>query len=219
MTRRSRSPGGDEVPTNPSLKMPTNGSNLSPTSRSSGGCRLKPDDLFRQFATAMPTLIHGDVPLYELEAILRYIDEAFPGPALRPANVPLRAQMTQLMAIMRDQLHACAIVEIVGLLLFQPLIGRSGEAGDLAGAEHRLTAILSLIVDFSAVITSRPGQEWLLGPTPILADLQLAPIVHLRRQTDIGRRALAESEPLEAWWSRVQERAWLKEVLLSAEIG
>ena len=41
----------------------------------------------------MPAMRHGDFVLYETDAIARYVDEAFEGPPLQPADVRARARM------------------------------------------------------------------------------------------------------------------------------
>jgi len=82
-----------------------------------------------------------------------------------------------------------------------------------------LVATLKLISDISASWVARPGRDWLLGPAPSLADMQLAPILHFIRQTPEGRSAMAQCELLSAWWSRVMERTWLEAVLRSGDVG
>lgn len=179
---------------------------------------LRPEDLMEQFAASMPTLIHEGVALYDLDSILRYVDEAFPGPPLQPPTPAGRAVMTQLLGIMRDHLHPCAIGAIVAPRVFAPMLGQTPEAGDLAAAEARLVEILALISDISDSWVARPGREWLLGPAPGLADLQLAPVVNLIQRTAEGRRAMAGLDQLTVWWARIQQRSWLEAVLHSGEI-
>src|SRR5262245_1882390 len=43
----------------------------------------------------VPIMRHGDVQLFETSAIVRYIDEAFPGPALTPDTPVERGVMEQ----------------------------------------------------------------------------------------------------------------------------
>jgi glutathione S-transferase len=179
---------------------------------------LRPDDLLAQFSRAMPSLVHGDLALYELEAILRYVDEAFPGPSLQPAGVAVRAEMTQLMAIMRDHLYPCAVEGILVPRLFAPLLGRQSEASDTSLAELRLAEVLGLVSDISENVTARPGRDWLLGSSPSLADMLLAPVLRLLRRTPEGRRALSRQERLSVWLNKIGERAWLDAVLRDEEI-
>src|SRR3954468_4908497 len=47
----------------------------------------------------VPALVHDGFALYETGAITRYIDRAFPGPALQPAEPRAAARMDQIIAI------------------------------------------------------------------------------------------------------------------------
>src|SRR6266478_5495835 len=47
----------------------------------------------------VPTLVHDDFVLYETQAITRYIDEAFAGPAFQPVQPRQRARMAQVISI------------------------------------------------------------------------------------------------------------------------
>src|SRR5882724_9429886 len=47
----------------------------------------------------VPTLVHDDFQIYETGAITRYIDEAFPGPSLQPADPRQRARLSQFLSI------------------------------------------------------------------------------------------------------------------------
>ena len=47
----------------------------------------------------VPTLVHDGFALYETQAIARYIDRAFPGAALQPADPKVLARMDQILGI------------------------------------------------------------------------------------------------------------------------
>src|SRR5262245_66528989 len=44
----------------------------------------------------IPAFEHGDFRLYETQAILRYLDDVFPAPALQPKEPRARARMNQI---------------------------------------------------------------------------------------------------------------------------
>ena len=44
----------------------------------------------------IPAIEHGDFRLYEAQAIVRYIDQAFDGPSLTPADPRAQARMNQV---------------------------------------------------------------------------------------------------------------------------
>src|SRR6185312_4038374 len=47
----------------------------------------------------VPALVHVGFAVYETAAIVRYVDRAFPGPALQPADPRALARMDQIMAV------------------------------------------------------------------------------------------------------------------------
>ena len=48
----------------------------------------------------IPAFAHGDFQLYETAAITRYVDEAFDGLALQPADAARRARMNQIISVL-----------------------------------------------------------------------------------------------------------------------
>jgi glutathione S-transferase len=52
----------------------------------------------------VPLLVHDDFRLAESAAIIEYVNEAFPGPALYPADLRQRAQARQVLAWLRTDL-------------------------------------------------------------------------------------------------------------------
>ena len=47
----------------------------------------------------VPTLVHDGFGLYETGAITRYVDRAFPGPSLQPADPKRHARMDQIVGV------------------------------------------------------------------------------------------------------------------------
>src|SRR3982751_1304128 len=50
-------------------------------------------DLLRYLAAQQPRLVEGSFALFDCDSILRYVDEAYDGPALQPADARTRAMM------------------------------------------------------------------------------------------------------------------------------
>src|SRR4051812_11425076 len=63
------------------------------------GQHQQPDHLARQPFGPVPAFDHDGFTLYETDAIIRYIDDAAPGPKLTPAEPKARARMNQILGI------------------------------------------------------------------------------------------------------------------------
>jgi glutathione S-transferase len=63
------------------------------------GQNKTPEHLARHPFGRIPVVEHDGFWLYEAQAIIRYIDQAFPGPSLTPADPKAQARMNQVMGI------------------------------------------------------------------------------------------------------------------------
>lgn len=66
----------------------------------------------------VPVLVDSDFALYETEAITRYIDEAFPGPALQPSEPRQRARMAQIISIIDSYGYVPMVRQVAGERVF-----------------------------------------------------------------------------------------------------
>jgi glutathione S-transferase len=71
----------------------------------------------------VPSARHGDVTMYETSAIVRYIDAAFDGPALQPADLLARTRMEQWISATIDYFYQDMIRELVFPRLVAPSRG------------------------------------------------------------------------------------------------
>ena len=105
----------------------------------------------------MPAMRHGDVRLYETAAIAAYIDAAFDGPPLLPADPAGRAAVWQF-------------VSAANAYMYEPFVADRIEPADAAGIsmdERRNLDILERAL----------ADTYLVGPNPSLADLFVAPML------------------------------------------
>jgi glutathione S-transferase len=152
----------------------------------------------------IPTFRHGDFAVFETAAITRYVDEAFPGPALQPAEAQARARMTQMISIMDGH-------------LYRPLVWGIYVATDEAAKAHRAAdaAALSVAMAKSRVALTALSElsadgPYLLGDALSLADLHLLPMLAYGCVTTQGRALLAEQPRLTAWFKHMNERESVK---------
>ena len=147
----------------------------------------------------MPGFRHGDVVLYETTAIGVYVDEAFDGPALQPADAAARARMLQWMSATVDYGYQGLVRELIVPRIVIPARGGETDMEMIAGAKERNEHFLGLADDAT-------GGGYLVGDALSLADLLLIPIVSYISVTPEGKEMLANTKNLAAWLARMSER-------------
>ena len=154
----------------------------------------------------VPVLVDGDFALYETEAITRYIDEAFPGPALQPSEPRQRARMAQIISIIDSYGYVPMVRQVAGERVFALFRGRQpDEALIRTGLEasRRVLDALETIIPGDGPITG--GKVW------SLADFHLAPMMTYFTAAPEGEEALTHYAKLSAWWQVVRERNSVQE--------
>ncbi len=189
--------------------------------------QMEPEYLAINPGGVVPTLVHDGVPIRESTIINEYIDAAFDGPALVPAD-PVKA------ARMREFIHACeddfpAIVKLTYVKYILPkLRNRWGDAELRRQAERRPLRFYkdihgrgirgeigeSELAEAGAVIEAMldrldatlDGQDWIAGDFS-LADIAIAPYMY--RLVALGRDRFwsADKRPnVHAWYDRLSAR-------------
>ncbi|MFQ5774820.1 MAG: glutathione S-transferase family protein [Kiloniellaceae bacterium] len=157
------------------------------------GANREPEHLSRHPFGKVPAFEHDGFALYETCAIMRYVDEAFDGPALQPARPRGRARMTQAIGI----IDCYASPTLISRIVIPRLTKQTPDEAVLPDARCALAALEDLIED----------GPYLAGDAVSLADLHLVPIYHYVRQTPEGEILLADTPKLRHWWSATRGRA------------
>ena len=148
----------------------------------------------------VPAFEHDGFALYETDAIVRYVDESFPGTDLVPADARSRARMNQAMSVLASYAYPCLIGQIFMQRAVMPIIGNASDeaaiAAALPNAETALGALEQLI----------DGNRYLAGERLSLADLLLIPIYDYARRTPEGEKLLQATPNLRRWWDEVRTR-------------
>ncbi|MFZ5791602.1 MAG: glutathione S-transferase family protein [Pseudomonadota bacterium] len=160
----------------------------------------------------IPTLDHGGFRLYETGAIARYIDEAFPGPALQPKDVQARARMSQIMSIVDSYAYRPMVWDIV---VERALVPQGGGTPD----EAKIAAALPKAETCLAALSALAGAPYLLGEQLTLADLHLLPVIAYLRLVPEGQKLLAKAPKITAWWEKMAGRASVKDTRYPAEMA
>ncbi len=147
----------------------------------------------------IPAMRHGDFVLCETEAIGRYIDRVFDGPALQPTDAQDLANMDKWLSFIVDYIYQVAIRELVWPRLVVPSRGGEPDEELIAGAVPKLDYQLGLIED--AV-----GGGYLAGDAPSLADFVALPIMFYLKAAPEGQTLLASRPNINAWFDKIAQR-------------
>lgn len=147
----------------------------------------------------VPILRHGDVHLYETQAIVRYIDAEFDGPSLIPSNNADMARMEQWISVNNCYLYG----NIITQYCFN-YIRPKGENGqpDMAAVEASLPQVEH---DFGLLDRNLEGKDWLAG-TFSLADLMVAPVISTASLFPEGGKILDRAANVRRWLTAIEGR-------------
>ena len=148
----------------------------------------------------VPAFEHDGFALYETQAILRYIDEAFAAAPLQPIELHPFARMNQIMGIV----DAYLAPSLVGGVLYPRIVApRLGLPTD----EAKVAAALPLVESCLTEIARLAGdQEFLADERVSLADLMvITPLCYFKKFAE-GRAQLAALPRLAAWAARMEDR-------------
>lgn len=137
-------------------------------------------------AATIPALVDGSLTLSESDAIIEYLDETCPGPALLPEGAVGRARARMLSRLIDLRLEAA-------LRLLFPLVGPEPLAAELLdSAEAALTLVLQL---------ADADGPFCVGATPSLPDYGLAVVLVWldALRTCAGRTAPSAGARLRTW--------------------
>ena len=152
----------------------------------------------------IPAFEHDGFRLYETNAISLYVDEAFEGPPLMPADAPgaprARARVHQLLGILDNYVYRTLVWDIFVERVHVPESGGTPDEAKIAAALVRartcLTALGSLMGD----------GPWLAGERISLADLRAYPMFALFRKAPEGARLLQSAPGLARWFEAMAAR-------------
>jgi glutathione S-transferase len=148
----------------------------------------------------IPAFEHDGFRLYETGAITRYVDAAFPGPALQPAEPRRRARMDQAIGIIDSYAYRTLVWDIFVERVRAPAQGRDADEARIAAALPRAATCLEALQELMG------AEPFLAGPALSLADLHAAPVFAYFGAAPEGAALLARHPGLAAWWERVAAR-------------
>lgn len=162
-----------------------------------------PEQLERHPWGKLPALTHGDVRLYETLAVTRYIDEAFDGPALQPADPAGRALMDQWISVYNAYVDPPVLRKIVIQRLLRDPSDEALIAAGIPDAEKAIAVLDAGLAD----------SPYLAGGDATLADFFHMPALDYLSMTPEGEKILATAGNVTTWLARMRERDAVKAVL------
>jgi glutathione S-transferase len=148
----------------------------------------------------IPAIEHGDFRLYEVQAILRYLDRVYPTPSWTPSDHRAEARMNQICGIT----DWYVMPDISSAIAFQRAVApRFGIPVDEARIAAALPRAKVCMVELSRLLGDKP---FMAGDTVTIADLMLAPQLDFFTQVDEGAPMFAALPNLKAWVDRMNAR-------------
>jgi glutathione S-transferase len=148
----------------------------------------------------VPAMRHGDFTLYETAAMVRYVDRAFPGPALQPTDLLALARMEQWISATMDYIYETMIRQIAWERLLMPMSGSEPDEAKVAAA------VPALRLQIGVIEKALGEAAHLAGDAFTLADIMLFPILDYLKITPEGADALAAAPRTAGWIERVAAR-------------
>jgi glutathione S-transferase len=163
------------------------------------GDEKKPDHLIRHPFGRVPTINHNGFELYETQAILRYIDATFHGPALQPRDLRAAARMDQIAGVV-DWYFFRDVTAVISFNRFlAPFLGVPTDEAAIAAAVPKAKICVEALEQL------RAGQRFLAASDISIADLMLAPQLEIFMATPEGHALLA-GRALADWLAMIAER-------------
>lgn len=159
-----------------------------------------PEHLKRHPFGRIPAFSDGDVGLFEATAICRYIDEAYDGPPLQPADVVERARMNAWISAIKDYVLPLTNGGYVAQYLFPK--GPNGTV-DQAAVDETTPKLRAQLEIIDAALD---GRDTIAGDGVTIADLLLTPPLHYIGYMPGGMELYNGLDNLGRWWGVVSSR-------------
>jgi maleylacetoacetate isomerase len=163
-----------------------------------GGEHLQPEYRALNPTALVPTLEDGDLVLGQSVAILEYLEEKYPDPALLPTDTALRAHVRSLV-----QTIACDIHPLNNLRVLKYLVRELGASEEQKMAWYRHWIAVGLGSLESVLAASAHTGTFCVGNVPTLADVCLVPQIANARRFDCDLSAMPTLVRIDAECARL----------------
>lgn len=174
-----------------------------------GGAHKQPPFIQKQPFGKVPAFEHDGNAFYETSAILRYVDEAFPGPALMPATAVERARANQVMSMVDSYGYAPSVTNLFIPRVLVPSMGGETDMEKVESAKEPAQLFCSELERLMG------DADYFGGSQVSLADLHAIPVITYLAATPEGKAILEATPRLRRWIERMNERSSVKTMMAS----
>lgn len=153
----------------------------------------------------VPILEHGGLRLFETSAIVLYLDETYPTPALQPPDPASRALMHQWISSVNGYYYPYIVYHLVHERLVFPALSIAPDEKVVAAALPKIEQCLDVL---EAALAG--GEGFLVGGQLTLADFFLYPSIFALNLTEEGQTLLPKRPAARDWLSRMDGLASVK---------
>ncbi|MDR5868423.1 glutathione S-transferase family protein [Halomonas koreensis] len=161
----------------------------------------------------IPILLHGERRLIETPSICRYLDAAFDGPALQPADPWARARVDQWTGLLAGYVDQALVRRYLLEFVFPQGEGGAVREEAVTAAQPEVARVLGLLEGQLA------GGAYLVGDAFSIADAIAAPMLDYLVGLPAAEAFLAETPELVAYVERLRARPAAGRVLVAPELG
>jgi len=171
---------------------------MVPFSQAEGYSPKDPAVLAANPKSQVPVLIDGDLTLFDSTLILEYLEDAYPLPALWPADPKARAR-GRLIELTADEV----LLPLVARLMYRSEPPNSNAERRLSREAEGQRAEAALLIHYAKLGELLQAKEYFGGSFSIADIAMFMTILFSLR---LKGPALAEAPALEAWYARVRAR-------------
>jgi glutathione S-transferase len=160
----------------------------------------------------IPFMEHDGFQLYEAQAIIRYIDAAFDGPSLTPADPKAMARMSQVLNVIDWYVMPSLTGRIGFNRIVAPIFGMPVDEEAVAAAVPMARTCVKALEDLLGANCYFAGDQLSLADLAAVCHLDLVP------ESPEGAELIAGS-PLQAWLDRMAERPSVQKTAMRKMMG
>jgi glutathione S-transferase len=164
------------------------------------GAHRQEPHLARHPFAKVPAFEHDGFALYETQAIIRYVDEAFPAAPLQPTDVHQWSRMNQIIGIVDAYGWPSIALQILFNRMLAPRLGLPVDEAAIAAGVPRARLC---VAEIDRLMEEHP---FLAGDRVSLADLMVVPLLYYFGGVPEGKPILADHPKLAAWVGRMETR-------------